>query len=75
MFAHQDSGWEAAQLMLRGVVLGCFAAAAFFLVVALMLEETGIWIAYGLAVIAALTINGLVLLEIVRNKHAAEKNP
>ncbi len=75
MFAHQDSGWEAAQLMLRGVVLGCFAAAAFFLVVALMLEETGIWIAYGMAVAAALMINGLVLLEIARNKPTAEKNP
>ena len=66
MFAHYDSGCKAGQLMLRGVVMGCFAAAAFFLVVALMLEGTGIWITYGLAVASAVVINGIVLLEIVR---------
>jgi hypothetical protein len=40
--------------------------------VALLLTDHGIWITYGLAVVAALVINGLVLLEIVRNKPAAQ---
>ena len=72
VFAHQASGWKAAHQLLRGVVLGCFAAAAFFLTVALLLADHGIWITYGLATVAALVINGLVLLEIVRNKSAAQ---
>ena len=71
-FAHQASGWKAAHQLLRGVVLGCFAAAAFFLTVALLLKDNGIWITYGVAVAAALVVNSLVLLEIVRNKHAAQ---
>ena len=72
LFAHQASGWKAAHQLLRGVVLGCFAAAAFFLTVALLLADHGIWITYGLAVMAALVINGLVLIEIVRNRPAAQ---
>jgi hypothetical protein len=72
VFAHQASGWKAAHQLLRGVVLGCFAAAAFFLTVALLLKDNGIWMTYSLAVVAALAVNSLALLEIVRNKRAAQ---
>lgn len=59
VFIHAQSGCAAACRLLRGVVIGCFAAAAFFGTVALMLPSVTILWTYIAAVGAALAVNGV----------------
>jgi hypothetical protein len=64
-FAHHTQGVGAALTLLRGVVIGSFAFAGFFLTVALLLSHVGATLAYSAAVGSALSINAL-LLEVAR---------
>jgi hypothetical protein len=60
---HRFQGAAAASRLLRGVVLSSFSFAAFFLVIALMIEPAGILPAFMCATLAALTLNvGSLLL-------------
>src|SRR5215510_4302610 len=61
VFAHHSSGRSSAHGVLRGIIVGSFAFAAFFVVLALALERTTILLAYGLAVLAAVSVNGATL--------------
>ncbi|HJZ73882.1 MAG TPA: hypothetical protein VKE51_19220 [Vicinamibacterales bacterium] len=61
VFAHHASGRSSAHGVLRGIIVGSFAFAAFFVVLALALGTTSLVLAYGLAVIAALVVNGASL--------------
>jgi hypothetical protein len=61
-FAHAMSGREAASRLQRGVIVGVFSFAAFFLVVALLVEERSLPITYAAATITALAINGASLI-------------
>ncbi|MGH9841204.1 MAG: hypothetical protein ACREEM_20820 [Blastocatellia bacterium] len=62
VFTHRFQGATAAARLLRGVVLGSFSFAAFFLVIALMIERAGILAAFICATVTALTLHGLSLL-------------
>lgn len=61
VFAHRTGGARSAAHLLRGVILGSFAFAAFLLVVGTGLERLGIVTTYALAVAVALGVNGLLL--------------
>jgi hypothetical protein len=61
VFTHRQQGGIAATQLLRGVVLGSVAFAAFFLVVGGLLPSVpGVW-TYLLATLAALVVNGFSL--------------
>ena len=61
IFAHRLSGPENVRSLMRGVILGAFSAAAFFLVVALAMRALSAPLVYLLAVLAAMGINGAAL--------------
>jgi hypothetical protein len=71
-FAHHGSGPAAAQRLLRGIVVGSFAFAAFFVIVALTLERAAIVFSYAMAVVAALGVNGLSLFVLLREARAGD---
>jgi hypothetical protein len=56
VFAHQFQGPSAATRVLRGLLLGLFAFAGFFLMLALLIERFGIVPAFGAAIALALTL-------------------
>ena len=62
VFTHRFQGATAASRFLRGVVLSSFGFAAFFLLIASMIERAGILPAFVCATLAALTLNGGSLL-------------
>ncbi|HLZ20640.1 MAG TPA: hypothetical protein VKQ30_00755 [Ktedonobacterales bacterium] len=61
IFAHHEQGSGAATNVLRGLLLGLFAFASFFLVLGTLLEPLGIAPAFALAVVAALLVQGASL--------------
>jgi hypothetical protein len=60
-FAHRQAGAAAAVAVVRGVVIGCFGFATFFVLVALLLVPGGVLLAYGSALLGALFLNGTSL--------------
>ena len=60
-FAHRIQGGEPAIGVLRGLLLGLFAFASFFLVLALLLPE-GLALAFASAIIAAMLVQGASLV-------------
>jgi hypothetical protein len=61
-FLHRQGGAAPAGRFVRGVVRGLFGYLAFFLVISLLLTRDSLPLAYGLAALAALGVNGLSLL-------------
>ena len=61
IFAHRQSGAAAANNVLRGLLLGLFSFAVFFLVLATGLSRLGVAIAFLVAIGIALAIQGLTL--------------
>ena len=61
IFAHRQSGAGAANNVLRGLLLGLFSFAAFFLLLAVGLDRLGIGLAFLLATPIPLLIQGLTL--------------
>jgi len=57
-FAHAQHGTDGALRVLRGVLLGTFAFASFFLVVGATVTVWPLWLVYTLASLAAMVING-----------------
>lgn len=55
-FAHQQRGPTAANGVLRGLLLGLFSFACFFLILASMLESSGIGVAFAMAITVALIV-------------------
>jgi len=72
VFAHRFEGPAAAARLLRGVLLGTFSFAAFFLAVALLIEPAGIAAAFAIASVAALATQGASLL-LLRGRWARER--
>ncbi len=62
VFAHRLNGPAGAASVLRGLLLGLFGFAGFFLALSLLLERSGITIGFLAAVAAALVIQGLTFL-------------
>lgn len=60
-FAHRQYGVDGAVRVLRGFLVGMYAFAAFFVVLALRLESWGAWVAYPLALAVCVAINGATL--------------
>ncbi len=61
VFAHRHQGPAAAAHVLRGLLYGLFAFAGFFLTLNLLLERTGIALAFIAAIMVALTVQGTSL--------------
>jgi hypothetical protein len=59
VFTHRLEGAESAIRVLRGLLLGLFALAGFFLLVAILLEHQGIAIAFAVATAVALALQAL----------------
>lgn len=60
-FTHSQDGADAAIRLLRGVVIGSFAFATFFVIVNRLLAENGIFPAYSAAAVGAIAVNGTTL--------------
>ena len=58
VFAHVERGPAAAAGVLRGLLLGLFSFAGFFIVLALLLVHGGIALAFAAAIVAALAVQG-----------------
>jgi hypothetical protein len=69
-FAHHLQGPGPAIRVLRGLLLGLFAFAGFFLVLALSIESTGIARAFAAAIAAALILQGCALWALRRESAA-----
>jgi hypothetical protein len=70
IFAHRNGGSGAAYRLLRGVIVGSFAFASFFVVVGLVVEHVSFALAYMLATGVALAVNGLSLITLMREQRA-----
>ena len=70
IFSHKNGGSGAAHRLLRGVIVGSFAFASFFIVVGLVVERRTLVLAYTLATSVALAVNGFSLVTLVRKQHA-----
>ena len=57
-FTHAFSGAPAARRVLRGVVVGAFAFAIFFLIVSGLIEKAGIAATFILAILGAFLVQG-----------------
>lgn len=61
-FTHSQLGAKSASNLLRGVVVGSGAYAAFFLIVGQFLPRTGIALTYFMASLVAISVSGLYVL-------------
>jgi hypothetical protein len=61
VFAHRREGAAAATAVLRGLLLGLFAFALFFLALAILLEPGGLLVAFVVATATALATQGVTL--------------
>jgi hypothetical protein len=61
IFSQNSGGAGAAHRFLRGVIIGSFAFASFFIVVGLLVERSSLVFAYALATGVALSVHGLSL--------------
>ena len=69
-FSHSQGGPGAAWRLIRGVLAGLFSYTAFFVVVALLVADTNLFVVYSLATLIALGINGLSLALLVWRKRS-----
>lgn len=68
IFAQRQQGADGAIHVLRGLTLGLFAFAGFYLVLGLLIEQTSLAVSFGFAILTALTIQGTSLL-VLRQLH------
>ncbi len=60
-FAHHQTGPAAAIKVLHGLLLGLFSYASFFFVLAILLVPAGIGLAFAIAIVTVLTMQGIML--------------
>jgi F0F1-type ATP synthase assembly protein I len=60
VFTHRFDGAAASSLFLRGVVTGTLSSAVFFFLLASFIMQLGLSIAFGLALLAAMTLQYLL---------------
>jgi hypothetical protein len=70
VFTHRSHGPVGASQVLDGLLLGLFAPAVFFLVLALMLPVVG-FVAFAIATAAAITAQGMSMLAMPRDRQPA----
>ncbi|MFN8474301.1 MAG: hypothetical protein U0822_19055 [Anaerolineae bacterium] len=71
-FAHQQQGSPAAASVLRGLLMGLFAFTGFFAVLAALLDQVSIPLAFAAAIIVALIIQGATLWVLQRGRRQTE---
>lgn len=74
-FTHRQAGPAAARILLRGLMLGLFSFATFFLVVGLLLVDRGPVLTYGLAAACAIVMNGVTWFLVARRAPATPAEP
>ena len=74
-FAHAMQGARAASAVLRGLLLGLFSFAAFFLVLAVALERLGMALAFSTALLIALAVQGGSLWALTRTARPMTAGP
>jgi hypothetical protein len=62
IFAHRHQGHESAVNVLRGLILGLFSFAGFYLVLGLLIENSSLAVSFGAATLATLLVQGASLL-------------
>ncbi len=62
VFAHRHQGAASATNVLRGLILGLFSFAGFYLVLGLLIENSSLAVSFGAATLATLTIQGASFL-------------
>jgi hypothetical protein len=62
VFAHRHQGREGAVNGLRGLILGMFSFAGFYLVLGLLIEDTSLAVSFGAATLTTLLVQGASLL-------------
>ncbi len=67
-FAQKQNGAAAAHGLLRGIIIGCYAAVSFYIIVGLTVESTSIIITFLLATGVSIAVNGVCLFAVLRNK-------
>jgi len=70
IFAHRDHGHAGANSVLRGLILGLFSFAGFYLVLGLLIQNTSLLISFGAATLSALIVQGTTLLILQKTHHA-----
>lgn len=60
-FSHRQGGPIAVRRFIQGVSMGLFSYVAFFLVIRSLVEGSNLWLAYVLATLVALLVNGTIL--------------
>jgi hypothetical protein len=68
VFAQKQNGAAAVHGLLRGIMIGCFSAVSFYVIVGLTVEHTSIIITFLLASAVSLAVNGICLFVLLRNK-------
>lgn len=68
IFAQRQQGADGAIHVLRGLTLGLFAFAGFYLVLGLLIEHASLAVSFGAATLTALTVQGASLL-VLRQLH------
>jgi hypothetical protein len=66
VFSRRHEGAAAAHRLLRGVIVGSFAFASFFVAVAVLVQGADLLLVYALATSVALVVNGISLATIIR---------
>lgn len=69
-FAHQQEGPQAAIRVLRGLVMGLFSYASFFFVLAMLLVPVGIGLAFAVAILTVIAMQGIALWLLQRDGDA-----
>jgi hypothetical protein len=67
-FAHRHQGHESAVNVLRGLILGLFSFAGFYLVLGLLIENSSLALSFGAATLATVLVQGASWL-ILRQAH------
>jgi hypothetical protein len=62
IFAHRQHGHAGANSVLRGLILGLFSFAGFYLVLGLLIQNTSLAVSFGASILSALIVQGLTLL-------------
>jgi hypothetical protein len=62
IFAQRQQGADGAINVLRGLTLGLFAFAGFYLVLGLLIEQTSLAVSFGAAILTGLSVQGISLL-------------
>jgi hypothetical protein len=68
IFAHRHHGDAGANSVLRGLILGLFSFAGFYIVLGLLIQNTSLIVSFGAAIFSALSVQGITLL-ILQKSH------